>query len=108
MQQRVKSPRVITGASVTLERAVLELLPQAGSVEVQQDPPGFVHEPHTHPMDETLLIVSGSITFDCGGLQLECASGDRLLLPEGTSHGSRAGASGCTYVIASHPASGAP
>jgi mannose-6-phosphate isomerase-like protein (cupin superfamily) len=102
MLQRVKSPRVIAGAAVTLERAVLELLPQAGSVEVQRDPPGFVHATHTHPSDETLLIVSGSITFDCDGRQLECTSGDRLLLPEGTSHGSRAGVSGCTYVIACH------
>lgn len=107
MRQREKSPRVVSGPSVTLEKAVLELLPEAGSVEVQRDPPGFAHAPHTHPMDETLLIVSGSIAFDCDGRQLACAPGDRLLLPEGMSHSSRAGAQGCTYIIACHAPGGA-
>lgn len=106
MRQWVKSPRVVSGAPVTLEKAVLELLPQEGSVEVQRDPPGFTHAPHTHSTDETLLIVSGSITFDCAGQLLECASGDRLLLPEGTVHSSRAGANGCTYIIACHAPGG--
>ena len=107
MRQRVKSPRVVSGAPVTLEKAVFELLPQAGSVEVQRDPPDFTHAAHTHPTEETLLIVSGSITFDCDGRQLECVSGDRLLLPEGTVHSSRAGANGCTYIIACHAPGGA-
>lgn len=107
MRQREKSPRVVSGAPVTLEKAVFELLPQAGSVEVQRDPPAFTHPPHTHPTDETLLIVSGSITFDCDGRQFECASGDLLLLPEGVSHSSRAGANGCTYIIACHSPGGA-
>lgn len=93
-------PGIVRGAPVSLADAVLELLPETGSVEVQRDTPGREHRTHTHPTDETLLIVDGAIKFYWDGDEAECDSGDRLLLPAGTPHGSVAGPSGCVYVIA--------
>ncbi len=54
------------GDSVTMEEAVMKLLPKTGSVEVQRDTPHREHKTHTHPTNETLLIISGEITFTVG------------------------------------------
>jgi len=96
----VTEPQIIRGQSVDVEQAVLELLPETGSVEVQRDTPTRTHELHTHPTPETLLVVDGSITFRWDDAEAECRSGDRLLLPAETVHGSTAGPDGCLYVIA--------
>jgi quercetin dioxygenase-like cupin family protein len=96
----VTEPRIVRGEAVDVERAVLELLPETGSVEVQRDTPARTHDLHTHPTPETLLVVDGSITFRWDGTETECGSGDRLLLPAETVHGSTAGPDGCLYVIA--------
>jgi FPC/CPF motif-containing protein YcgG len=99
-QETNRGPEIVRGERVELEPAVMELLPTTGSVEVQRDTPGREHPTHTHPTDETLLIVDGSITFRYGDQQATCTSGDHLLLPEGTEHSSVAGEEGCVYVIA--------
>ena len=95
-------PRIVAGAPVTIEDAVLELLPELGSIEVQRDTPGWEHPQHAHPTSETLLVVHGSITFHYGGERRTCTSGHRLLLPHGVAHSSKAGPEGCVYVIATH------
>lgn len=59
----MSSVQYIQGSDVTLEEAVMQLLPVTGSVEVQRDTPFREHKSHTHPTDETLLIISGDITF---------------------------------------------
>jgi quercetin dioxygenase-like cupin family protein len=94
------APTVVHGDSQGLEQAILSMLPETGSVEVQRDTPGREHLPHLHPTPETLLIVEGSITFYWSDESAECGPGDRLLLPSGTLHGSVAGEKGCLYVIA--------
>lgn len=94
-----------TGAT-DLEEVVVELLPETGSVEVQRDTPGRAHPAHTHPTDETLHILAGTITFEAEGRSSECGPGDRLLLPRETPHSSIAGPRGCLYVIALEIVSG--
>lgn len=96
----MKEPQIMRGEPVDMEHAVLELLPETGSVEVQRDTPARTHDLHTHPTSETLLVIDGSITFRWNGTEAECRSGDRLLLPAETVHGSTAGPDGCLYVIA--------
>ena len=96
----VTEPRIVRGEPVDMQPAVLELLPETGSVEVQRDTPARTHELHTHPTPETLLVIDGSITFRWDGAETECRSGDRLLLPAEAVHGSTAGPDGCLYVIA--------
>ncbi|PGR70381.1 YqcI/YcgG family protein [Bacillus cereus] len=90
----------IQGLNISLEDAVMELLPETGSVEVQRDTPRREHKTHTHPTDETLLIIEGEITFYANGESVKCNSGDRILLPAGTEHSSIAGENGCLYIIA--------
>ena len=86
------------GTPQTLSQAVQELLPESGYVEVQRDPPKKQHTLHTHPTDETLLIVEGDIVFSIGSEQIRCTSGDRILLTANTPHSSITH-NGCTYVI---------
>ncbi len=93
-------PRIERGAPLPLERAVMELLPETGSVEVQRDTPHREHPTHRHATDETLLVLDGEITFAWNGEQSTCSPGDRLLLPAGTVHSSVAGERGCLYLIA--------
>lgn len=90
----------VPGEPIGLEEAVFKLLPKTGSVEVQRDTPGREHKTHTHPTDETLLIVGGDITFFVDGEEIHCTSGDRILLPAYTEHSSIAGENGCLYIIA--------
>ncbi|MFC7442999.1 hypothetical protein [Laceyella putida] len=66
MEKMFDKPQIQRGNPITLEQAVMELLPVTGSVEVQRDTPGREHPTHTHPTHETLLIVNGSITFTIG------------------------------------------
>ncbi|SFS54176.1 cupin domain-containing protein [Marininema halotolerans] len=94
------APRIEHGPSVTLEDAVMQLLPETGSVEVQRDTPRREHPTHTHPTDEILFIVKGSITFFAEGIEETCHSGGRLYLPKSTPHSSIAGDEGCLYIIA--------
>lgn len=99
MGSQFETPEVVRGNHITLEEAVMELMPVTGSVEVQRDTPHREHPSHTHPIDETLLIVKGTITFTIGEQSWVCDSGDRLLLPAGTVHSSIAGDEGCLYII---------
>ncbi|GAK13414.1 cupin domain-containing protein [Geomicrobium sp. JCM 19039] len=87
---------------VKLDHVISDLLPscQTGSVEVQRDIPHHEHEPHTHPCDELLHVIRGSITFYIDGEPFTCFKGDRLSLKRNTPHSSKAGPNGCTYVIA--------
>jgi FPC/CPF motif-containing protein YcgG len=96
-----KHPEVISTNVKNLEEAVTELLPPTGSVEVQYDTPFRVHAQHHHPVDETLHIIHGEITFEHENTSVTCGSGDRLILPAMTPHRSKAGKDGCLYVIAS-------
>jgi quercetin dioxygenase-like cupin family protein len=88
------------GSPVTMEQAVMKLLPETGSVEVQRDTPNREHKAHTHSTNETLLIISGEITFTVGDKNITCTSGDRILLTAETVHSSIAGNDGCLYIIA--------
>lgn len=81
--------------------AVVEnVLPDQGAVEVQHDAPLKEHPWHSHETDETLIFLTGSARFFHKGGAFDCAPGDVVALPAGVVHGSRAGADGCTYVIA--------
>lgn len=91
---------IVQGEPVTLEQAVLQLLPEVGSVRVRRDSAGFTFSVHEHETDEILLIVDGQMRFEVGGENGTCTSGDRLLLSRGTRHSSVAGEGGCVYVIA--------
>nr|WP_204699540.1 YqcI/YcgG family protein [Geomicrobium sediminis] len=82
-------------------QVIEELLPKGktGSVEVQRDLPYKAHKPHTHPNDEVLHIVAGSLTFTVDNVKYECGEGDRISLQKNSLHSSVAGPEGCTYII---------
>jgi quercetin dioxygenase-like cupin family protein len=84
----------------SMEEVVREILPEATSyVEVQLDAPHKEHPTHTHPTDEILHILEGSISFTVDGETSICEAGDRIYLPKNTLHSSKAGSLGCLYVI---------
>jgi mannose-6-phosphate isomerase-like protein (cupin superfamily) len=41
---------------------------------------------HRHPVDETLYLLRGSMTFTIAGKRYALAPGDKLSLPAGTAH----------------------
>lgn len=63
------------------------------------DTAGTDYPPHSHEHDESLWVIDGEIVFGAGGRELRLKRGDRLMLPKGTIHTARAGASGAKYLI---------
>ncbi len=82
---------------------ISKMLPKQGCVEVQHDQPGKEHAWHTHPTDETLVILEGSVRFYFEGGERICRSGDVIHLPAFKRHGSIALDDGCVYLIAMEP-----
>ena len=87
----------------SLDSAILELLPEQGSIELQHDAAGKVHRFHTHPVDEILMIISGRLNFIWDGGERIVGAGDTILLPAGTLHQSEALEGGAVYAIAIRP-----
>ena len=96
--------RIVTGtkAELSIDPAILELLPAQGSVELQRDSAGKVHHFHTHAVDEVLLIISGRLNFMWQGGEQVCRAGDTIILPAGTLHQSEA-LEDAIYAIATYP-----
>ena len=67
---------------------IVACLPQQGSIEVQHDGAGKEHAWHTHPTDETIVVMDGRIKFYWNGGDQICGRGDVIQLPKGTLHGS--------------------
>jgi quercetin dioxygenase-like cupin family protein len=64
-----------------------------------RDAPGADYQPHAHDCDETLWVVDGEIVFGIEGREYRLGPGDRLMLPQGTTHTARAGKDGAAYLI---------
>jgi quercetin dioxygenase-like cupin family protein len=88
---------------IAIDPAILNLLPEQGSIELQHDAAGKVHHFHTHPVDEVLMIISGRLNFIWDGGERIVAAGDTILLPAGTLHQSEALEGGAIYAIATQP-----
>jgi quercetin dioxygenase-like cupin family protein len=86
-----------------IDPAILNLLPEQGSIELQHDAAGKVHRLHTHPVDEILMIISGRLNFMWDGGERIVSAGDTILLPAGTPHQSEALEGGAVCAIATRP-----
>lgn len=86
-----------------IDPAILNLLPEQGSIELQHDAGGKVHSFHTHPVDEILVIISGRLNFIWDGGERIVSAGDTIYLPAGTLHQSEALEGGAVYAIATRP-----
>lgn len=97
--------QIITGRKTefVIDPAILNLLPEQGSIELQHDAAGKVHSFHTHPVDEILVIISGKLNFMWDGGERIVGAGDTILLPAGTLHQSEALEGGAVYAIAIRP-----
>jgi quercetin dioxygenase-like cupin family protein len=92
-----------TKTEFVIDPAILELLPLQGCVELQRDAAGKVHHFHTHPVDEILVIIKGTLKFDWEGGTRIVGPGDTIRLPAGTLHQSEALEGGAIYAIATRP-----
>ncbi|WP_216899323.1 cupin domain-containing protein [Nocardia alni] len=98
------SPSFSTEAVPQLGTALLELLPEQGSFELQHDQPGKVHDWHHHSLDEELFILRGEALLfwvdENGEYRHQyCERGTWITLTKGTRHGSVAGPEGAVYMI---------
>ncbi len=72
--------------------------------------PGDTYSAHSHGYDKVLVATSGSITFHLTdlGRDVVLATGDRLELPAGTTHGATVGSEGVECLEAHLPAGSLP
>jgi len=66
--------------------------------------PGFVAPMHTHPGEEIIYVIEGTLEYEIGGKPARVKAGDVLFVPAGTPHlarnvGSTNGAELATYVV---------
>lgn len=66
--------------------------------------PGYVSPRHTHPGEEIIYVIEGSLEYEIGGKTVRVKAGDVLFVPAGTIHaaknvGSDNGAELATYVV---------
>jgi mannose-6-phosphate isomerase-like protein (cupin superfamily) len=81
---------------------IAKTLPHQGCIEIQRDTPRKEHVWHTHSVDETIVVLDGSLRFYWQDGERLCTAGDVIALPAGTPHGSVALEKGATYLIAFH------
>jgi quercetin dioxygenase-like cupin family protein len=74
-------------------------------VQVRVDfEPGYVAPRHTHPGEEIIYVIEGSLEYEIGGTTTRVKAGDVLFVPAGTIHtakniGSGNAAELATYVV---------
>jgi len=74
-------------------------------VQVRVDfDPGYVSPRHTHPGEEIIYVIEGTLEYEIGGTTSRVTAGDVLFVPAGTVHlarniGSGNGAELATYVV---------
>ena len=66
--------------------------------------PGYVAPSHTHPGEEIIYVLEGTLEYQIGGKAVTVKPGDVLFVPAGTVHsakniGSTNGAELATYVV---------
>ena len=66
--------------------------------------PGYVAPRHTHPGEEIIYVIEGTLEYEIGGKKSRVKAGDVLFVPAGTPHtatniGSGNGAELATYVV---------
>ena len=81
---------------------ILQARPIQGCIEVQRDVPGKEHAWHQHKVDETIVVLDGSLKFYWTEGERICVPGDVISLPANSPHGSQALDKGATYLIAFH------
>jgi quercetin dioxygenase-like cupin family protein len=74
-------------------------------VQVRVDfDPGYASPRHTHPGEEIIYVIEGSLEYEIGGKTVRAKAGDVLFVPAGTIHaaknvGSDNGAEIATYIV---------
>lgn len=66
--------------------------------------PGYVAPMHTHPGEEIIYVIEGTLEYEIGGKKSRVKAGDVLFVPAGMQHtatniGSDNGAELATYVV---------
>jgi len=74
-------------------------------VQVRVDfDPGYAAPMHTHPGEEIIYVIEGTLEYEIGGKKTTVKAGDVLFVPAGTPHtaknvGTTNGAELATYVV---------
>jgi quercetin dioxygenase-like cupin family protein len=71
---------------------------QSYEIFLQRGPEGSGPPPHSHPWDESFLVVKGQIDFGIGGESKTASPGTLVHLPAGTVHWFRFGSGGAEMV----------
>jgi quercetin dioxygenase-like cupin family protein len=74
---------------------------EAVQVRVDFDP-GTAAPRHTHPGEEIIYVLEGTLEYDIGGKRSTVTSGDVLFVPAGTVHSARNVGSGSAAELATY------
>ena len=89
-----------TGEIAPNERLLKQRLADEGfAVLSWRDAPEADYQAHSHDCDESLWVIDGEIVFGVDGREYRLGPGDRLMLPQGTTHTACAGEHGAAYLI---------
>jgi quercetin dioxygenase-like cupin family protein len=100
----VTSPQQAGTKRTDLQRHDLSA-PGREVIQVRVDfDPGYVAPMHTHPGEEIIYVIEGTLEYEIGGKKSKVKAGDVLFVPAGTPHtatniGSDNGAELATYVV---------
>jgi quercetin dioxygenase-like cupin family protein len=69
------------------------------------DPPHEFFPEHSHPGEQLLVVLEGSIEVTMNGEVSILKSGDEIIFPAKMSHSVKIGSEGCLYLDGERPAS---
>ncbi len=80
---------------------IIERLKVAGYITVHEydDAAGEYFADHTHPGEEHLIVIRGSLEVNMDGKHYVCNTGDELNFPQMMVHDARIGQEGCFYIV---------
>lgn len=72
------------------------------SVILDRSEPGHGPRLHSHPYDETWVVIDGHLAFQSGDEQLEAGPGDIVIVPPETPHGFTNNGPGRAHLVCIH------
>lgn len=85
---------------------IIDRLKAAGyeTIFEYDDAAGEFFAEHTHPGEECLVVIRGSLEVNMDGKHHVCNVGDELIFPQMMPHDAKMGPEGCFYIVGEkHP-----
>jgi len=72
-------------------------------INMYNDPPNEMFPDHTHPGDQLLVVIKGSIAITMNNKTSVLNPGDEMFFPAKVIHNAKVGPEGCLYLDGERP-----